>query len=139
MTVAAPRGRLTRKTQRQLIPSAMRAPAPGPARLVTPQTLLNTPWMRARSSMENRSPTMVIVTGSTAPAPRPRAGAGDDDLGQAAGDAAEHRADHEQHAAEDENGFAAIEVGELAVQGHRDRGSQQVDGERPAEVGEAAP
>lgn len=49
----------------------MYPPASGPAMDATPQTPLKNACVRARSASEYSSPTMVMLRGTTAPAPRP--------------------------------------------------------------------
>jgi hypothetical protein len=49
----------------------MNPPTTGPTMPAIPQVALNRPIVLARSSSENSSPTIVRVTGNTAPAPRP--------------------------------------------------------------------
>ena len=49
----------------------MKPPINGPTIELTPQTPLNRPWIRARCSTENMSPTMMKARASNPPAPRP--------------------------------------------------------------------
>ncbi len=49
----------------------MKPPAAGPTTAEIPHTAPKSPWMRARVSNSKMSPTMVMATGCTAPAPRP--------------------------------------------------------------------
>ena len=84
------------------------------------------------------SPTMVMLIGWIAPAPRPCTARKAMSASMRPGDAAQDRADQEQADAEQHHRLAAEQVGELAVDRHGDRLGQQVDREQPRELGEAA-
>ena len=61
-----------------------------------------------------------------------------DECRHAPGEAAEDRAEQEQADAEQDDGLAADDIRQFGVDGHRHRLGEQVDGEQPGELVEAA-
>jgi hypothetical protein len=68
---ARPNGTLMKNTHGHESWSVMKPPASGPAMLATPHTLEKTPWIFARSSVVYTSATIVMPSGTSAPAPSP--------------------------------------------------------------------
>ena len=103
-----------------------------------PNTAPNRPWYLPRSAGVKRSPITASEIGNRAPAPRPwrprKRISSVDVLGQPG----QRRADQEDHDADHQHRLPAVQVGQLAVEGHRDRAGQQVDRDRPDVQGLAA-
>ena len=57
----------------------------------------------------------------------------DDQLGHVLAQARQRRADQEDRDADHQHRLAAVQVGQLAVERHRDRGGEQVDRDRPGQ------
>ena len=72
------------------------------------------------------------------PGAQPLQGAKGDERADAAGETARHRANEEDSDACEQDRLAPVEIGELAVEGHRDGGRQQVSGEHPGVEMDAA-
>ena len=97
-----------------------------------PQTLLNRPWIFARSSIVKMSPITVIVIGCTAPAPMPCTARKRISCSMFCATPQSTEPSEEDGAAGEQHRLAAVEVGQLAVQGHGYGRGEQVDGEHPA-------
>ena len=135
--LAIPNGRFTQKIQRHPSAWTMAPPSTGPTSPARPQTAPKRPCMRARSRTSNRSPMIVRPTGWIAPAPIPWMARHAMSASMLPANPASGRSDEEQRRAREQHRLAAVEVGELAVDGDRDRRREHVRGERPSVEREA--
>ena len=119
-------GTLTKKTQRQPRLTVSQPPTSGPAMLESPQTALKRPWILARSSSVNRSPSSVRTIGRDRPRPQALDRPHRDQLTHALSRAREHRPGAEENQAEEQDPLAAEEVGKLAINRRAHGRRQQV-------------
>ena len=133
MTASAtmPIGRLTKKIQCQLTLSVRKPPRNGPTRKAMPKTAPKRPWYLPRSAGVNRSPMTASEIGNRAPAPRPWMPRKRISCHIVLAQAGQGRADQEDADADHQQRLAAVEVGQLAVDGDRHGAGQQVGRDDP--------
>jgi hypothetical protein len=113
-------------------------PISGPITEATPNTAPKMPWYFPRSRGGTTSPIAAVVGDDQPAAAEPLQGAEGHQLGQVLGDPTQRRADQEQHQRDLEHDLASVEIAELAVD-RGDRGlGEQVGGDHPGDVAEAA-